>query len=334
MIVRIAAAFSMALAAWAAAADKGALAPDPLARIVLERLAEAQSPACIAVALVEAKTRFAYGCTPDAGPVAIDRDSLFEIGSITKGLTGILLADMVLKHELALGDPASNFSRPGAKLPKRGDREITLLDLATHTSGLPGFPPGFEPRDKAVPFEDFDADALYVALAQAELAHDIGLTFDYSNFGYMWLSDILSRRGGHPYAELVEARVLRPLGMTHTVTTLAQAPAERLVVGHDAAYQAVRPWDFAPELGGAGALRSSIGDMASLAQALAGRRKTPLDRAIRLAFEPRRARDGATQVGLAWFLYGGRIKAHSGGTEGFRATIAVDTDRHIAAAKP
>ena len=95
-------------------------------RIVDGRLADAETPGCIAVALVGESTQVKLGCTPGAGPLQFDADSLFEIGSISKGFTALLLADMVGKGEVKLTDPAAKYARPGARLPTRGENDITL----------------------------------------------------------------------------------------------------------------------------------------------------------------------------------------------------------------
>lgn len=324
----------IALAPALFAADSPTLAPDPLAATVLERIANSEEPACVAAAWVEDTTRFAFGCTKDASPVVLDEHSLFEIGSISKAFTGILLADMVLKGEVSLDDPAWKYSRPEAKLPKRGDREITLRDLATQSSGLPRMPPGFNPADRANPYADFDADKLYAALTLTNLANDIGTTYEYSNFGFMWLSEMLARVGGGTYEEVLRKRVLQPLGMTETVVAMDEARRKRLVDGHDAAGQVVPHWDMTPMLGGVGALRSSAADMAKFAEAVAGRRETPLKAAIDLALEPERpAAEG--MIGLAWHLRrasNARTLAwHNGGTAGFRSMLAVDRDARKAA---
>lgn len=321
------------LAASAVAAEP-ALAPEPLADTVLARLAESDDPACVAVALVEEKTRFAFGCTKDAAPVALDEHSLFEIGSISKAFTGILLADMVLKGEVSLDDPASKYSRPGAKLPTRNGKEITLRDLATQSAGLPRMPPVFDPADPANPYADFDADKLYEALAQTGLQSDIGTTYLYSNFGFMWLSEMLSRVGGGTYEEVLRKRVLQPLGMTETVIVMDEAQRKRFVDGHDRSGKVVPHWDTAPAMAGVGALRSSAADMAKFAAAVAGLRDTPLKPAIDLAVKPDRTWPGG-MIGLAWHLrnaWNGRTLAwHNGGTAGFASMLNVDRDAHRAA---
>ncbi|HET9653088.1 MAG TPA: serine hydrolase domain-containing protein, partial [Usitatibacter sp.] len=239
-----------------------AAAADPLDALVRERIGQSDEPACVAVALVEQETRFAFGCSADADAAAPGRDSIFEIGSITKAFTGLLLADMVVRGEVSLDDPASKYSRPGATLPARGGREITLRDLATQTSGLPRMPPIFRPADPANPYADFDADTLYAALAANELQSDIGTRYAYSNFGYMWLSDIVSRVGGGTYEDVLRRRVLEPLGMRDTAAALDEARRRRFVDGHDRERHVVPHWDNAPQLAGVGGLRSTIGDMA------------------------------------------------------------------------
>jgi serine-type D-Ala-D-Ala carboxypeptidase/endopeptidase len=303
--------------------------------VIRERIAAAETPACIAVALVADSTREALGCTEGITKVPFDRHSAFEIGSITKGLTGILLADMVVKGEVSLDDPASKYSRPGAKLPTFEGKEITLRDLVTQTSGLPRLPPGFAPKDPANPYADFDADALYAALARTELTAPIGKTPGYSNFGFMWLSEMLARRGGKHYDALLKERVLDPLDMTESFFVPNEEQLGRLVQPHALPYVETPPWDMPIDLAGVGMLRSSLFDMEKLAYALAGRRDTPLKAAIALALEPiRPAEMGGYQTGFAWvtaFVPGARIRWHNGGTGGSRAMIAVNEATKTAA---
>src|SRR5262249_36772423 len=161
-----------------------------------------------------------------AGPTLPDEHSLFEIGSITKGFTGLLLADMVRKGEVSLDDPASKYARPGAKLPLRGGKEITLRDLVTHTSGLPRLPPKFAPANPRNPYADFTEDKLYEALAATEIRGTLN-HYEYSNFGFMWLSELLARRLGKPYDAALKERVLDPLGMSETAIILTEEQLKR-----------------------------------------------------------------------------------------------------------
>ena len=324
------------IAMQAAASSPPEPSVDPVAQLLVQRLAESDSPACIAVGVVRAgRSSISFGCSADAGPASFDRDSLFEIGSITKGLTGLLLADMVRKGEVKLDDPASKHSRPGATLPRYGDREITLGDLVTHTSGLPRLPPGFAPKDWRNPYADYDADKLYAALAATRLDLESGFGHAYSNFGFMWLSEILSRAGGKPYDVLLTERVLVPLDMASSFVVVPPDREARRVVGHDVAYRPVSPWDNARELAGVGGVRSSIGDMVKLAQALSGARSTPLDATIALALEPlRRLGDVESRIGYGWIRHDSgkrRTYWHNGGTGGFSSNLVFDREAKSAA---
>ena len=309
--------------------------PPPLDAVLQARIAESETPACVAVGVVGEQPRTAFGCSPEAGKVAIDENSIFEIGSITKGLTGILLADMVLRGEVKLDDPASKYSRPGAKLPTRDGREITLRDLVTHTASLPRMPPGFNPKNPLDPYADYDADALYEALAKTELSRDIGTSSAYSNFGFMWLSEMLARRGGKSYEALLVERVLEPLGMPSTRVVVPPAMQARVVTGHNSLYLPVPAWNDVMDLAGVGGVRSSLADMMRLAEALSGRRSTPLDQAIALAATPlHRLGDPSLNIGYAWSMRdreSRRTYNHGGGTGGFASMIVFEREKKTAA---
>ena len=328
MIPRPLAAAALALAASQAFAQFAGAAPDPLAAAVLSRVDQSETPACIVVGLVDKqRSQVAAGCAPNAGPTPPDRDSLFEIGSIAKGLTAILLADMVVRGEVSLDDPASKYARPGARLPSRNGRDITLRDLATQTSGLPRLPPQFRPADPRNPYADFTADRLYEALAATQLMRDPGERYEYSNFGYMWLSDLLSRRAGKPFDALLKERVLDPLGMKDTALVSAPAPEGRVVMGHALPYEPAPAWISQAATSGSGGWRSSMNDMLKLAEALAGVSDTTLKQAIALAIDPQRAAFGRNSIGLAWNVHEGtaaRIVWHNGGTGGFTSMIAAN----------
>ena len=321
-----------ALAPLLLVAHAAAAATPSLEGIVDRRLKEATSPVCVAVGVVGEERRTALRCSAGAGKATFDARSIFPIGSVTKGLTGLLLADMVVRGEVALDDPASKYARPGAKLPAWGGREIRLRDLVTHTSGLPRTPPGFESRDPSNPYADFDADALYASLAQAQLARDIGSRYEYSNMGFMWLSELLARRAGKSFERLMTERIFLPLGMRSTRIRLSRDDEARLVKGHDASYAIVPRWTIGNDLEGVGLVASSLDDMMRLAEALAGLRSTPLDAAIALAVQPPSS-GTAPDVGFAWNIRGdgaSRRYDHGGGAGGFVAHVTFERTRKTA----
>ena len=329
----LAASRSFLACAFALACATARAAPDPHAELVAARLEAAERPVCAAVGTVGAASRLVFACSRSAGKPAFDRDSVFEIGSISKAFTGLLLAEMVARGELALADAAAKHAPAGAKLPRRG-REITLADLATHASSLPRLPPGFVPVDAFDPYRGFDADALYAALARTELARDVGTAVEYSNFGYLWLSELLGRRAGKPWDQLVAERVLAPLGMKSTGVRLAPKQAARLVQGHDLERRPVPPWTLAPELAGAGGLRASAGDMLRFAESVAGRRETPLAPVIAATFTKMRPVGLETNMAIGWGMRErpvGRLFFHNGATGGHRAILVANPDARTAA---
>ncbi len=122
----------------------------------------------------------AYG---EAGPNSrpLGSKSLFGIASVTKVFTGTLLADMVARGEVSLSDAVADHLPDGVSMPSRGGREITLLDLSTHHSGLPKMPGDFVPADPSNPYADLTVEKMYEFLSSYELTRDIGSEFDYSN---------------------------------------------------------------------------------------------------------------------------------------------------------
>src|SRR5688572_26776425 len=211
------------------------------------------------------RTIAAYG-TPGPGALTLDADSVFEIGSITKVFTAILLADMAERGEVALDDPIRKFLPATVRVPSRAGRSITLLDLSTQTSGLPRLPDNLKPADLRNPYADYTVAQMYDFLSRHELRRDIGAEFEYSNLGVGLLGHVLALHAGMSYEALVKQRILDPLGMTHTAVTLTPWMTEHLAKGHDAKGAVAANWDI-PTLAGAGALRSTLNDMLKFARA-------------------------------------------------------------------
>ncbi len=139
---------------------------------------------------------YGKGDQPDGRP--LDGDTEFEIGSITKVFTALVLADMVRDGEVKLDDPAQKYLPAGVTMPTRDGKEITLVDLATHTSGLPRLPTNFAPKDPANPYADYTAKQLYQFLSSYQLTRDPGASWAYSNLGFGLLGHLLSLRRANP----------------------------------------------------------------------------------------------------------------------------------------
>jgi len=134
--------------------------------------------------------------TFDGGAKKVAGDTIFEIGSVTKVFTSLLLADAVARGEVALDDPVSKFLPANVKVPERGGKKITLLDLATHTSGLPSTPNNLVPKDPSNLYADYTVGQLYDFLSSYTLPRDIGSQYEYSNLGVGLLGIALARRVG------------------------------------------------------------------------------------------------------------------------------------------
>ena len=270
---------------------------------------------------------FVYGCATRSCDQPLRADTIFEIGSITKVFTGLLLADMVERGEVNMEDPVAKYLPDTFTVPSRNGRQIALLDLATHFSGLPRLPGNLSPADAANPYADYGASKLYDFLSRYQLARDPGEQHEYSNLGTGLLAHALSLRAGMPYEELVRKRILEPLKMTASSITLTEAQRRNAATGHSGDMKPTVMWDF-DVLAGAGAIRSTAGDMLKFAEAQLGISDTPLKASIARMQSIRRhtsAPDLDQMVGwLVLKKYGTEILFHDGSTGGFRSAIALD----------
>jgi D-alanyl-D-alanine-carboxypeptidase/D-alanyl-D-alanine-endopeptidase len=264
--------------------------------------------------------------------VPYDGGTLFEIGSITKTFTGILLGEMVERGEVRLEDPLQDLLPKGTIVPARNGRAIRLIDLATHASGLPRMPDNFAPADPRNPYADYTDERLYAFLRGHQLTRDIGEQVEYSNLGAGLLAHALTVRAGTSYEALVGERILQPLGMTSTRVVLRPEDRTRLAPGHSASGEEVANWDLAV-LAGAGALRSSVDDMLTFVAANINPPGGPLGRAIVASHRPRARMNETAQVGLHWIVtstrFGRTMIWHNGGTAGYRTFAGFDPDRRI-----
>ena len=160
----------------------------------------------------------AYG---RAGPGAMQlgAETIFEIGSISKVFTAIILADMAADGLLALDDPVQTLAPEGVTIPSRPGQAMRLVDIATHRSALPRLPDNMSPADRSNPYADYTPQMLYDFLNGHELSRDVGAEFEYSNLAVGMLGHLLALKSGMDYEELVTERILDPLGMVNTGIT-------------------------------------------------------------------------------------------------------------------
>jgi D-alanyl-D-alanine-carboxypeptidase/D-alanyl-D-alanine-endopeptidase len=309
----------------AAAAPADAVIRDILA----ERIDTYRGSVGMVVGMIEPSGRrvVAYGRREAGDPRPLDGDTLFEIGSITKVFTALLLADMVARGEVALADPVGKLLSADAKVPERGGRAITLIDLATHTSALPRMPANFAPKDPLDPYADYSVARLNEFLSSHALTRDIGSKYEYSNLGVGLLGLALCRRAGMDYETLVRARVAEPLGMASTRVALSPELQARLTVGHDGELTKVPNWNLSEAFAGAGALRSSANDLLAFLAANLGYTPTPLAPAMADMLKVRRPIGKDSEIALGWHIVkraGVDTVWHNGQTGGYYSFIGCD----------
>jgi D-alanyl-D-alanine-carboxypeptidase/D-alanyl-D-alanine-endopeptidase len=308
----------------AQALPESAVPPDSEIRRILEdRVGEARLATGIVVGVIEPKGTRVVACgSRDKGDQhPLDGNAIFEIGSVTEVFTSLLLTDMVQRGEVALDDPVARFLPKGVTVPERGGRRITLVDLATHTSGLPRLPPNIKPADPANPFAAYTAEKLYQFLSTYKLWRDIGPGFEYSNLGGGLLGHVLARRAGMTYGALVNSRITQPLAMSSTRINLSPELKARLAVGHNVKLEAVPNFDF-QVLAGSGALRSSANDLLVLLAANLGYSSSPLDSAMAAMLKVRRPTTvPGTEMALGWVVAADGIVWRNGSSAGYRSFV-------------
>ena len=303
-------------------------------KILADRIGAENLGVGIVVGIIDAQGRraVAYGSLAKNDKRPLNGDTIFEIGSMTKVFTSLVLMDMVQKGEVAVTDPVSKFLPASVKVPERNGKKITLEDLSTQSSGLPRMPSNFNSKDPLNPYADYSVEQLYQFLSGYQLTRDIGSQYEYSNLGVGLLGHVLTLRAGMDYEAMVRSRICDPLGMNNTRVTLSPAMKARLAVGHGPGLNEVPNWDL-PTLAGAGALRSDANDMLTFLAANLGYSKTPLAAAMAAEVSVRRpAGSPDMQIAYAWHVQtknGNSIIWHNGGTGGYRTYMGYDPKTRV-----
>ena len=257
--------------------------PPQVKNFILNQIVN-KSKAAIVVGFVDPNgTRiFSFGNMSAAHNIPVNENTLFNIASITKTFTTLLLADMVKQGIVNLTDPIEKYLPANVKVPQFNGQKITLEDLATHTSGLPEYPSNLL-NNKGEINPNYNVTLLYQALSNTKLTRAPGSQFQYSSFGTGLLGRILSlKSGGIPYEQLVKDRILNALGMNDTKITLSQNEiSNRFPVGHMGGKEITTP-TIPTVLADAGAFRSTATDMLKYVSANLGLLHTKLDDAIQL----------------------------------------------------
>jgi len=272
-----------------------------------------------------------YGETKKDNKTLPGKHTLYEIGSITKTFTGTLLAKAVLAKKIKLKDPITAYL-PDSVKDNKDLQQITIEELANHTSGLPNLPGNFNASitDQSQPYEHYDEKALFAFLKEFTATRKPGSKYEYSNFAVGVLGVILERIYKQPYEQLVNNYIDKPLRLSHTRITLPDSLAVLMAQGYNEKGDAVPAWNF-NSLQACGALKSDAADLLQYGKKQLPAFTTVLSPAFALAHTPTFS-DSLQKVGLGWHYMMNstdKVIQHNGGTYGFRTALCIDKTKGI-----
>ena len=253
----------LAIPAFAEASEASPLSDAQVQRMLVARIDRQHQGTGIVVGIVDpaGKRVLAYGTMGVGDTRPVGGDTVFDLGSVTKVFTALLLSEMAQRGEVALNDPAQKYLPPDVHLHTHGGNHVTLADLATHTAGFPSRPADLDPSDPRQA-HGYPADLLYQFLSSYVPTRDPGTHYQYSSVGYGLLGEVLARQAGRSYEDLLKERITQPLGMNDTAITPGSPMLARTAVGYDSRLMPVAHDQF-QVLGSAGALRSTTKDNGS-----------------------------------------------------------------------
>lgn len=311
----------------------GQIPIDSIKAIIKQEITNKRSKSII-VGIVDANGRqiIAEGKLSDNDLRLPDSNTIYEIGSITKVFTSLSLAQMSLKNQLNINDPISKFLPKTVKTPIRNGKEISLLSLSTHRSGMPRFPYNTDPKNLDEPYADYSVNQLYEYVSHFEPPFDIDSKWRYSNVSYGVLGTILTLVAQKNFETLITEEICKPLNLNNTVISLTAKQKENLAIGHAETGTPVGLTELgAIEAGGA--LRSNVTDLLTFAEENMGLITTDLYPAMQLTHVLQAKKDGNdTYTTMGWTLdnnNGQNFLFKDGGMPGYCTFLGIDKKNKI-----
>lgn len=277
----------------------------------------------VAIAIISGgQTRFyLHGFADHSKQQAVGKQTLFEIGSVTKPLVGLVTALLVTKQQLSLDTTVAALLQDA----DYQQHQYTLAQLLSHYSGLPRLPANLPLTDLTDPYANYNQTDLMAALQQVQPG---GQQFEYSNFGYGLLAELVSRQQDTNLAALMQQQLFQPLNMTASTIAITGGSYSNRAQGYQPDGTESANWHF-QALAGAGAVLSSIADMATLVEHYlsatapdtlprASSQQPSLAKAMRLSVTPLAA---DPTIGFGWMLQPEGLIWHNGQTGGFNAFV-------------
>jgi len=241
-----------------------------------------------------------YGTATIAGKEKLNEDTIFEIGSITKVFTALLLVDMAERDEVNLDDPIEKYLPGSIRVPTYNGQRITLSQLAIHTSGLPMNPNNMTVDNPSNPFSDYSVKRMYDFISNYKLQRNPGTRFEYSNYGFGLLGHILALHGKTTYEGLVKQRITDKLGMADTLITPNPKMQRCFAKGYSGVVEV--PHHEYLSLKGSAALRSTARDMLIFLAANMGLENSSLFLASKAIHKSRHQLVPNMHVGWGWYI--------------------------------
>ena len=294
--------------------------PSEVVEVIQKRISNGVTPS-VAIALIDSSGTyyFNFGKTEKGGKY-VDENTIYEIGSISKVFTGVLLAQQILDGDLSMDDEINELLPDSIRVPFIGETEITIGSLTDHTSGLPRMPNNFTPANPNNPYADYSINQMYQFISSYQPTREVGSEYEYSNLAQGLLGHLLAKHKNMSYEKLMIQVIADPLEMYDTRIEFTEGMKENLALGHSGG-KVVENWDI-PTLAGAGAIRSSTIDMARFISANLGYINIPVTDAMKLSHKVRHDKAGTMSVAMAWHIKkgaNGDVIWHNGGTGGYRA---------------
>jgi len=273
---------------------------------------------------------FSQGKMDNDTSLEVNGDTVFEIGSITKTFTSLLLLDLVRDGDIKLNDPVALYLPTSVKVPSHGGKEISLLNLAAQDSELPFNADNLSGRDWKEQYDSYTVEKMYAFLSGYSLTSDPGTLFQYSNIGMSLLGHVMELKMGTNFESLVVSRICRPLGLESTRISPTTEMKARMATGHDENGKRVANFQL-QVMASAGALLSTANDLLRYLAANLGLTESdlrPLMEQMQVIRHLNQPEFGTTA--MPWYDWGVwnppqmEILGHGGGTGGCSTFIGFD----------
>ncbi len=314
--------------------------PDKVKEFILNDIIN-KSKAAIVVGLIDPNGTkvYSFGSMSKANNMPVNESTLFDIGSITKTFTTLVLADMVKQGIVNLNDPIEKYLPAGVKVPQYNGHKITLENLATHTSGLPFMPSNIWINNTVGDLNsNYNSTQMYQGLSNITLSSKPGTKFLYSDFGMGLLGYILSLKAGVPYEQLVKDRILDVIGMNDTKITLSENDIKhKFPIGHLNGSEIETP-KVPDVIASAGAFRSTANDLLKYLSANMGLLHTKLDDSIQLQHLIQHSgiipnpMNYSGYIALGWGVltnFGTETLTHAGAINGWNSYVGFTPSKQI-----